>query len=80
MLNILSCLQDDYRISLKYNIITKDMVPICPLDMSGRFVDPVAEFKGQHVKVTQILLSECTFSCLNLSVFILPIMGNVSSS
>ena len=43
--------QDDYRISLKYNIITKDMAPICPLDMSGRFIDPVVDFKGQHVKV-----------------------------
>jgi len=42
--------EDDYRISLKYNIITKDMSPICPLDMSGRFIDPVVDFKGQHVK------------------------------
>lgn len=42
--------EDDYRISLKYNIITKDMSPICPLDMSGRFIDPVIDFKGQHVK------------------------------
>lgn len=42
--------EDDYRISLRYSIITKDMPPICPIDMGGRFVDPVQDFKGQHVK------------------------------
>jgi len=45
------CLKDDYRISLRYEIITKDMVPLCPVDMSGRFTDPVSDFKGQYVKV-----------------------------
>lgn len=42
--------EDDYRISLKYGIITRDMAPLCPVDMGGRFVDPVRDFKGQHVK------------------------------
>lgn len=34
-----------------YEIITKDMEPLCPVDMSGRFTDPVVDFKGQYVKV-----------------------------
>jgi len=50
------CLKDDYRISLRYEIITKDMEPLCPVDMSGRFTDPVSDFKGQYVKVC----SPCT--------------------
>ncbi len=45
-------LQDDHRISLRYKIITKDMDPICPVDMTGRFTDPVSHFKGQYVKVS----------------------------
>ena len=43
--------QDDYRVCLKYGIINKDMEPICPIDMSGRFEEPVLHFIGQHVKV-----------------------------
>lgn len=42
--------EDDYRVSLKYGIITKDMEPICPLDFCGRFVQPVKDFVGQYVK------------------------------
>ena len=43
--------QDDYRVNLKYGIITKDMEPICPVDLSGRFDERVADFQGQYVKV-----------------------------
>ena len=46
--------QDDYRVNLKYGIITKDMEPICPVDMSGRFDERVSDFKGQYVKVCRI--------------------------
>nr|XP_042904270.1 isoleucine--tRNA ligase, cytoplasmic isoform X2 [Parasteatoda tepidariorum]XP_042904276.1 isoleucine--tRNA ligase, cytoplasmic isoform X2 [Parasteatoda tepidariorum] len=42
--------EDDYRICLKYGIITKDQEIICPLDFSGKFVDPVTDFKDQYVK------------------------------
>lgn len=42
--------EDDYRVNLRYDIITKDMAPLCPVDMSGRFTDPVEDFKGQYVK------------------------------
>ena len=44
--------EDDYRCNLKYKIITKDMTPLCPVDLSGRFTDPVSDFKGQYVKVS----------------------------
>ena len=36
---------------LKYGIISKDLSPVCPVDMSGRFTDEVTHFKGQYVKV-----------------------------
>ena len=49
-----SCFQDDYRVCLKYNIISKDMDPICPVDMSGRFTEEVTHFKNQYVKVSRI--------------------------
>lgn len=42
--------EDDYRVAMRYGIITKDSEPICPIDMSGRFVEPVSDFEGQHVK------------------------------
>ena len=43
--------EDDFRICLANKIINKryDDLP-CPIDDSGRFVDPVTEFKGLHVK------------------------------
>ena len=48
---LLLCFQDDFRISLKYKIITRDMTPVCPVDMSGRFTAEVTHFAGQYVKV-----------------------------
>lgn len=42
--------EDDFRVCLRYNIITKDQRPVCPVDDAGRFTDEVAHFKGQHVK------------------------------
>jgi len=45
------------------------MDPICPIDMSGRFVDPVTEFKGQHVKVQKregIVLAYSKLFCVVL--------------
>jgi isoleucyl-tRNA synthetase len=42
--------EDDYRVNLKYEIISKDMTPLCPVDMCGKFTDPVVHFKGQYVK------------------------------
>ncbi len=52
--NRCSFLQDDYRCNLKYGIIEKDMDPVCPLDMAGRFTADVADFKGLHVKVQSV--------------------------
>lgn len=42
--------EDDYRVCLANGIIRKDSEIICPVDESGRFVDPVTDFKGQYVK------------------------------
>ncbi|ELT94742.1 hypothetical protein CAPTEDRAFT_226043 [Capitella teleta] len=42
--------EDDFRCNLKNDIITKDMTPLCPVDLGGRFTEEVSHFKGQHVK------------------------------
>lgn len=42
--------EDDYRICLANNMISKDSEVICPVDASGCFTDPVRDFKGQYVK------------------------------
>ncbi|XP_063592929.1 isoleucine--tRNA ligase, cytoplasmic-like [Penaeus indicus] len=42
--------EDDFRVCLGYNIISKDETPICPVDDAGRFVLPVTDFTGVHVK------------------------------
>ncbi|GFV86504.1 isoleucine--tRNA ligase, cytoplasmic [Trichonephila clavipes] len=42
--------EDDYRVCLVNNVITKDQDIVCPIDLSGRFIDPVVDFKGQYVK------------------------------
>lgn len=47
--------QDDYRVCLKYGIISRDMKIICPVDASGKFTSEVTDFKGQYVKVIYIL-------------------------
>lgn len=46
--------QDDYRVCLKYGIISRDMKIICPVDASGKFTSDVTDFKGQYVKVIHI--------------------------
>ncbi|KRT82123.1 tRNA synthetase, partial [Oryctes borbonicus] len=42
--------EDDYRVCLAHNVITRDQEPICPLDARGRFIKPVTDFEGQYVK------------------------------
>lgn len=42
--------EDDFRVCLGYNIITRDQKPICPVDDAGRFTSEVPLFQGQHVK------------------------------
>ncbi|KAJ8973312.1 hypothetical protein NQ317_019183 [Molorchus minor] len=42
--------EDDYRVCLANNLITKDQEPICPIDASGCFLKPVVDFEGQYVK------------------------------
>ena len=41
--------EDDFNVCLGEGIITETDVP-CPVDDSGKFVDPVADYKGTHVK------------------------------
>ncbi|KAG8225441.1 hypothetical protein J437_LFUL004441 [Ladona fulva] len=42
--------EDDYRVCLNAGIITRDQDMICPVDASGKFTEPVADFLGQYVK------------------------------
>ena len=52
--------EDDYRVCLAAGVITKGQDMICPVDDSGRFVEPVTDFLNQYVKVCVELF---TFSC-----------------
>ncbi|XP_052781081.1 isoleucine--tRNA ligase, cytoplasmic-like [Mya arenaria] len=42
--------EDDQRVCLRYGVITKDMDMVCPVDSTGKFTDPVSEFKGEYIK------------------------------
>lgn len=42
--------EDDYRVCLAHNVITRDQEIVCPLDPSGRFTSEVTDFVGQYVK------------------------------
>jgi isoleucyl-tRNA synthetase len=42
--------EDDYRVCLANNVITRDQEIVCPIDASGKFTDEVPDFTGQYVK------------------------------
>ncbi|XP_039289224.1 isoleucine--tRNA ligase, cytoplasmic [Nilaparvata lugens] len=42
--------EDDYRVCVANGVVTRDQDIICPVDSSGRFMEPVADFKGMYVK------------------------------
>lgn len=42
--------EDDYRVCLAAGVITRDQEIVCPVDASGKFMAPVKDFLGQHVK------------------------------
>ena len=42
--------EDDFRVCLSFDVISRDMEPVCPVDDAGKFTDKVADFKGLHVK------------------------------
>ncbi|XP_064473466.1 isoleucine--tRNA ligase, cytoplasmic-like [Ornithodoros turicata] len=42
--------EDDYRVCLANGVVTKDQEMVCPLDASGRFIEPVSDFVGLYVK------------------------------
>ena len=41
---------DDFRICMSAGIITKDGEMVCPVDASGKFMEPVRDFLGLYVK------------------------------
>jgi hypothetical protein len=42
--------EDDNRVCLAHEIITKDEIPPCPIDEAGRFTSEVPEYQGINVK------------------------------
>ncbi|KAG0423228.1 hypothetical protein HPB47_000979 [Ixodes persulcatus] len=42
--------EDDFRVCLTNKVVTKDQEMICPIDPSGKFVEPVSDFVGLYVK------------------------------
>ncbi|KAK9497866.1 hypothetical protein O3M35_003776 [Rhynocoris fuscipes] len=42
--------EDDLRVCLANGVVTKDQEPICPVDPSGRFTQPVTHFEGKYIK------------------------------
>ncbi|KAI9335063.1 isoleucyl-tRNA synthetase [Pilaira anomala] len=42
--------EDDYRVCLAHGAITTDGPLPCPIDSSGKFTDPVSDYKGMYVK------------------------------
>ncbi|CAD6980180.1 unnamed protein product, partial [Tilletia controversa] len=42
--------EDDHRIAVANNIITRESAPPCPLDDASRFTSDVPEYQGQFIK------------------------------
>lgn len=42
--------EEDYRVCLANGVIARDSDIVCPVDDTGRFVEPVKDFLGQYVK------------------------------
>ena len=42
--------EDDNRVCLAAGVIERDQEIVCPVDDTGKFMDPVTDFKGQYVK------------------------------
>lgn len=65
--------EDDYRVCLNNNVITRDQDIICPVDESGCFTVPVTDFQGMYVKVSNVQLSlhlEISFTNFTVLYFI----------
>lgn len=45
--------EDDHRIAREQGIVAADEMPPCPLDDVGRFVKPVTDYQGMHIKASQ---------------------------
>ena len=46
--------EDDFNTCLKFGIISRDMKPVCPVDLVGKFTSEVTDYVGIHVKVFMI--------------------------
>ena len=42
--------EDDFRIGMRENIISKTVKPPCPLDDNGNFIDKITEYSGLYFK------------------------------
>ena len=42
--------EDDYRIAIRFGIVSEGELPPCPLDESGRFTSQVPPYEGQYLK------------------------------
>lgn len=42
--------EEDYRVCLANGVIARDSEIVCPVDETGRFMEPVHDFVGQYVK------------------------------
>lgn len=45
--------EDDHRIARENGIVAADEMPPCPLDDAGKFVKPVTDYEGMHIKASQ---------------------------
>lgn len=42
--------EDDYRVCIAAGVVTREQDIVCPVDASGKFMAPVTDFEGLHVK------------------------------
>lgn len=50
--------EDDFRVSLRYNVFKKGSSVLCPVDASGCFTNLVTDFAGQYVKVLLLIIKK----------------------
>ena len=50
--------EDDHRIARENGIVAADEMPPCPLDDAGKFVKPVTDYEGMHIKVSQHTIAQ----------------------
>lgn len=56
--------EDDARIAIENGILGLEEMPPCPLDDSGKFTMPVADFEGTYIKVCHRSWVKLSYDCL----------------